>query len=47
MEITYGMDIAHKEDRFLRGAAEALDLLNRVMIPGAFLVDTVPIRASD
>jgi hypothetical protein len=47
MEMTYGMDITSKDDRFLRAAAEALDLANRAMIPGAFLVDTVPMRASN
>jgi hypothetical protein len=46
MEMAYGMDISSKEDRFLRAAVEALDLTNRAMIPGAFLVDIVPIRAS-
>ena len=46
MEMTYGMEITSKDDRILRAAVEALDLTNRVMVPGAFLVDTVPIRAS-
>ena len=46
MEMTYGINVTSKEDRFLRVAAEALDFLNRVMIPGEFLVDTLPIRAS-
>ena len=46
MEMTYGMDITSKDDRFLRAAMEGLDITNRAMVPGAFLVDTVPIRAS-
>jgi hypothetical protein len=46
MEMTYGMDVKNKEDRFMRAAIEALDLTNRAMIPGAFLVDVIPIRAS-
>lgn len=46
MEMTYGMDITSKEDRFLRVAMEVLDLINRAMIPGTFLVDIVPIRTS-
>ena len=46
MELAYGMDITNKEDRFLRAAGETLDLSNRVVVPGTFLVDTLPIRAS-
>ena len=46
METAYGMDMTNKEDRYLRAAGEALELMNRVMVPGAFLVDSLPIRAS-
>ena len=46
MEMTYGMDITSKDDPFMQTAAEGLHLTNMVMVPGAFLVDTVPIRAS-
>jgi hypothetical protein len=45
MEMTYGIDITSEDDRFMRAAAEALSVVNRVMVPGAFLVDVVPIRA--
>ena len=45
MEMTYGMDITSKEDQFLQAAGEGLDIMNRVAIPGAFLVDMIPIRA--
>ena len=45
MEMTYGMDITSKEDRFLLAAGEALDIVNRTAVPGAFLVDIIPTRA--
>lgn len=46
MEMTYGLNITSNEDRFLRAAMDVVELTTRVMIPGAFLVDTIPIRAS-
>ena len=46
MEIAYGIDITNKGAQFLRAAAEALALINEALVPGAFMVDTVPIRAS-
>ena len=45
MEMSYGLNIADNEDQFLRAAVEALEVLTRAMVPGAFLVDTIPIRA--
>ena len=38
------MDVTGKEDRFLRVAAEALDFMNKAVVPGAFLVDMIPAR---
>ena len=46
MEITYGMDIKSHEDKFLQSAEHAVKHADRAMIPGAFLVDTFPIRSS-
>lgn len=46
MEITYGMNIESHEDKFLRTAERALDYIKKVLVPGAFLVDTFPIRSS-
>ena len=45
MEITYGLNVESHEDRFLQTAQHAMVYLERVMIPGAFLVDTFPIRS--
>jgi hypothetical protein len=44
MEITYGMEIKSHEDKFLQTSEHALEYIERVMVPGAFLVDTFPIR---
>ena len=46
MEMTYGMDITNREDRFLRAAVEALEQMNETVVPGTFLVDTIPMRTS-
>ena len=46
MEMTYGLHVADNKDRFLRATVEAMEITTRAMIPGAFLVDTIPIRAS-
>ena len=46
METTYGLNITNNEDRFLRAVVEAAEAGTRAMIPGAFLVDIVPIRES-
>jgi hypothetical protein len=46
MDITYGIDIKSHEDQFLQAAERAMDCAEKTMVPGAFLVDTIPIRAS-
>ena len=46
MEMTYGISIVNNENRFLRATAVAVEILSRVLVPGAFLVDSIPIRAS-
>lgn len=46
MEISYGIEITNKEDKLLRTAAEALEVMNKALVPGAFLVDTITIRMS-
>jgi hypothetical protein len=46
MEMTYGLEIVNNEDQFLRAAIDAADTTTRAMVPGAFLVDIIPIRAS-
>jgi len=46
MEMTYGMDIKSHEDRFLQAAERAMAHFESAIVPGAFLVDTIPIRSS-
>lgn len=46
MEMTYGLNITSNEDQFLRAAVEAIGATARAMVPGAFLVDVIPMRAS-
>ena len=45
MEITYGLNIESHENKFLQMAEHALEDLGRAVVPGAFLVDTFPIRS--
>ena len=45
MEITYGLDIKSHEDKFLQTSEHAMEYIERAMVPGAFLVDTFPIRS--
>ena len=45
MEVTYSLNIITTEDRFLRAAIDAGRVVKRAMVPGAFLIDTLPIRA--
>jgi len=46
MEMAYGIDIKSHEDKFLQAADQALKHFETAMIPGAFLVDTLPICLS-
>jgi len=46
MSVTYGMDIKSGEDTFLRSMLEGTDAFAVAVVPGKFLVDTIPIRAS-
>jgi len=43
MEMTYSMNIKSSEDRFLRAIVEASLVARRALVPGAFLVDILPI----
>jgi hypothetical protein len=47
MDITYGLDVKSHEDKFLQAAKHAMECVEKVMVPGAFLVDTLPIRSSN
>jgi len=44
MYLTYGFDIKSHEDPFLCAAERALEILEELTAPGAFLVDVLPIR---
>ena len=46
MEMTYGMEIESHEDKFLQAAERGIECVESTVIPGAFLVDTFPIRLS-
>jgi len=45
MEMAYGFNIKSNEDRFLRATVAAVESTTRAMVPGAFLVDIIPMRA--
>jgi len=46
MDLTYGLDIKSHEDKFLQAAERAMERAKKTLIPGAFLVDTIPMRMS-
>lgn len=46
MDITYGMDIKSHKNQYLQAAERAMQFMERALVPGAFLVDAIPIRAS-
>jgi hypothetical protein len=46
MNVTYGIEIADQDDRYITVAETALDGMAKAANPGAFLVDIFPIRTS-
>jgi len=46
MSVTYGMDVKSVDDPFLRAMLEATLAFATATVPGKFLVDVIPIRAS-
>jgi len=44
MSITYGIDVESADNPFLSATLKATDGLASVLVPGKFLVDTIPIR---
>ena len=46
MEIAYGVDIVSNDNQFLAASAGASEIAKRASIPGAFLVNAVPICVS-
>ena len=45
MGVTYGVDTKSHEDKFLQSGEHAMKHADKAMVPGAFLVDTFPIRS--
>ena len=45
-EMTYGMDTKSHEDKFMQASQRAMEHFESIMVPGAFLVGTFPIRSS-
>ena len=45
MEMAYGMDIKSHKDKFLQAAEMATEHFEHAVTPGAFFVDTFPIRS--
>lgn len=43
MTIAYGLDVKPKNDPHLQAAEEAIDALLQAVVPGAFLVDSLPV----
>ena len=46
LSVTYGIDPKSTDDPFLSATVNAAQTLSSAMVPGKFLVDTIPIRAS-
>jgi len=44
MSMTYGIDIESADNPFLNANLEATQGLATTLVPGQFLVDTIPIR---
>ena len=45
MSITYGIDVKSDDDQFLSASIDAGHALVTALVPGKFLVDTIPMRA--
>ena len=46
MDVTYGIQVTGMDDSYIEIAEKVLQLAASAMLPGSFLVDMVPIRAS-
>jgi len=45
LNVTYGIDVQSANDPYIRIANESVQAVVNALVPGAFLVDTLPIRA--
>ena len=45
MSVTYGIDVKSDDDKFLSVSIDAGRALVTALVPGKFLVDTIPMRA--
>jgi len=43
MSIAYGLEVQHDDDHYIRTAEEGVHPLHTAAVPGAFLVDSLPI----
>lgn len=46
MDIVYGIQVAEKNDRYIPAAEDFVERISAASLPGAFLVDAFPARAS-
>jgi len=46
LSVAYGVNIESESDKFYSASEDAMSALGTAMIPGAFLVDALPIRMS-
>lgn len=46
MSVTYGIDVQPSNDPYIDLAERALHSLVAAVVPGAFLVDSIPLRTS-
>lgn len=44
MDVTYGIKVADKEDKYVTIAEAAIESASRAGVPGAYLVDFFPVR---
>lgn len=43
MKIVYGLEVDDDDDKYIMIARRALDVFNNFMVPGRFLVDSLPV----
>ena len=45
MEVTYGLEVQDHDNEYLKISEQGVALANRILVPGAYLVDSIPMRA--
>ena len=46
LSVAYGLNVESENDRFYAASGEAMNAASMALLPGAFLVDSLPIRMS-